>query len=325
MKYLLRYAFVVGLAGNIVSGGCHAGYIQATHHLGITSGLPYTPDAKIAKKGMGMPLRDGYAHGTPGWVDLSSADPEAAKAFYGGLFGWQWEDQEGPGGVFVYSIAHLEGRTVAGLGPAPAEMVKAGFRGAWNTYLMVDTVDAAYQAVLGAGGKALVSPLDVMDAGRMAFVMDDQGACSGLWEARLHKGAQVVNEPGAFTWVELYVPDTDKAAEFYRAALGLVTQPVDFGPGMESMSYSGLKVDERVVGGLMGLPMEGMPPQWHVYFGSADVGETASKAIDLGGDVMTGPFPIPEEDDVPKGRIVIMHDPGGAMFSALELDEWPAA
>ena len=271
-----------------------------------------------------MPQRNGYAHGTPGWVDLSSTDTEASKTFYGDLFGWQWEEQEVPAGGSVYSIAHLAAGTVAGLGPAPAEMVKAGFRGAWNTYLMVDAVDAAYQAVLDEGGTTVVGPLDVMDAGRMAFVMDDQGAYSGLWQAGLHKGAQLVNEPGAFTWVELYVPDADRAAKFYRAALGLIAQPVDFGPGMESMSYYGLKVGERVVGGLMDLPMEGMPPQWHVYFGSADVDETAAKATELGGDVMTGPFNLPSEEDVPSGRIVVMHDPCGVMFSALELNEWPA-
>ena len=235
------------------------------------------------------------------------------------------EGPEGPGGAFTYSIAYLEGRSVAGLGPSPPQLVEAGFRGAWNTYLMVDSVDAAYRSVLGAGGKGLVGPLDVREEGRMAFVMDDQGASCGLWEARRHKGAQVVNEPGAFAWVELYVPDTVRAAEFYRAALGIVAQPVDFGPGMESMSYSGLKVGERVVGGLMGLPMEGMAPQWHVYIGSADVDETAAKAVELGGNVMTGPFALPAEDEVPEGRIVIMHDPGGVMISALELNAWPAA
>ena len=224
----------------------------------------------------------------------------------------------------MYSVAHLGGRTVAGLGAAPSELVQAGFKGAWNTYLMVDSVDAAYRSVVDAGGKGLVGPLDLMD-GRMAWVMDDQGASCGLLEAGLHKGAQVVNEPGAFTWVELYVPDTDRAAELYRAALGLVAQRVDFGPGMESMSYSGLKVGERVVGGLMGLPMEGMSPQWHVYMGSADVDETAAKAIELGGDVMTGPFTLPADEDVPEGRIVIMHDPAGAMISALELKDWPSA
>ena len=270
-----------------------------------------------------MPQRDGYAHGTPGWIDLSSDDMETAKAFYGGLFGWHWEDQERPGEIFAYSIAHLEGRPVAGLYPAPAGMIEAGVRSAWNTYLMVDVVGVAHQAVLDAGGRSLIGPVDVTTAGRMAFVMDDQGACSGLWEAGVHKGAGAVNEPGAFTWVELYVPDPDIAAEFYRVALGVGTAPVDFGAGMEAMSYSNLKVGEDIVGGLMGLPMEGMPPQWHVYVGSADVERTATKAVELGGAVMAGPFPLPEGDGVPVGRIAIMNDPGGAMFSALQLEEWP--
>ena len=27
------------------------------------------------------------------WVDLATTDPEGAKAFYGGLFGWEAEDK----------------------------------------------------------------------------------------------------------------------------------------------------------------------------------------------------------------------------------------
>ena len=35
-----------------------------------------------------MGTRTGYAPGTFCWVDLSTSDPEAAKAFYAELFGW---------------------------------------------------------------------------------------------------------------------------------------------------------------------------------------------------------------------------------------------
>jgi len=51
-----------------------------------------------------MPKRTSYAQGTPSWVDLQSHDQEGAKAFYGGLFGWQFDDQpmaQGP----PYSMA----------------------------------------------------------------------------------------------------------------------------------------------------------------------------------------------------------------------------
>ena len=131
------------------------------------------------------------AHGTPGWIDLSTDDVEGAKAFYGGLFGWSWEDQQDPGGDFVYSIAYLEGRSVAGLGRAPSEMVEAGVRAVWNTYLVVDSVDLAHQAVLDEGGVSLVGPFDVMSAGRMAFVMDDQGSTCGTVASRVPQGRPV--------------------------------------------------------------------------------------------------------------------------------------
>ncbi|HYT25105.1 MAG TPA: VOC family protein, partial [Actinomycetota bacterium] len=32
-----------------------------------------------------------YAPGTPSWVDLMTSDPEGARAFYGELFGWEFE------------------------------------------------------------------------------------------------------------------------------------------------------------------------------------------------------------------------------------------
>ena len=39
-----------------------------------------------------MPERDGYIPGVPCWVDTSQPDPDAAVDFYGGLFGWEFED-----------------------------------------------------------------------------------------------------------------------------------------------------------------------------------------------------------------------------------------
>lgn len=66
-----------------------------------------------------MPKRDGYAQGTPNWIDISTSDVDGSKEFYAGLFGWTWEDQAGPEGEFIYSIATQDGRNVAGLGPAP--------------------------------------------------------------------------------------------------------------------------------------------------------------------------------------------------------------
>ena len=39
-----------------------------------------------------MSERDGYIPGVPCWIDTAQPDPEAAAAFYGGLFGWEFEN-----------------------------------------------------------------------------------------------------------------------------------------------------------------------------------------------------------------------------------------
>ena len=66
-----------------------------------------------------MPERDGYIPGVPCWVDTSQPDPEAAVDFYGGLFGWEFEDVMPPGSAGKYFIARLRGGDVAAVGSHP--------------------------------------------------------------------------------------------------------------------------------------------------------------------------------------------------------------
>ena len=60
-----------------------------------------------------MPERDGYIPGVPCWVDTSQPDPDAALAFYGGLFGWEFEDMMPAGSPGKYFIARIRGGDVA--------------------------------------------------------------------------------------------------------------------------------------------------------------------------------------------------------------------
>ncbi len=259
-----------------------------------------------------MPHRSSYAEGTPSWVDLSTPDPEASKAFYAGLFGWSWEDQHQEG-QYIYSIASLDGAQVAGLGPQPEEMTRQGMPPLWNTYLAADSCDGCTQRAVDAGGKTIVEPMDVMDAGRMAFIADTQGAVFGLWEAGTHRGAEKVTEPGAFTWAELYVPDTEAAARFYEATVGLGAEAADMG----EMPYTTWKVGDAVVGGTMPPPMPGIPNHWHVYFGASDTAGLVARARELGATVLVEPM------DTPVGAMATIQDPQGGAFSVIQLNEWP--
>ena len=88
-----------------------------------------------------MPDRDGYIAGVPCWVDTSQPDPDAAAAFYGGLFGWDFEDAMPPGAPGKYLVACIRGGDVAAVS-SPPEGTPGG-QAVWNTYIWVDDVDEA--------------------------------------------------------------------------------------------------------------------------------------------------------------------------------------
>jgi len=264
-----------------------------------------------------MPVRTSYAQGTPNWVDLQTTDQAAAKQFYAGLFGWTYDDQAMPGGEggeasAVYSMAKLGDQNVAAIAPQPPEMASAGAPPMWNTYIAVDNVDDAVTKVAAAGGQVAMEPFDIMDAGRMAFVMDPSGAGVALWQANQHIGATLVNEPGTLSWNELITNDPS-AIKFYEQVLGMTTSTMDMGDG----EYTLFEVGGQQVGGSMPPQMEGMPNYWNVYFAVADADATAARAKQLGGSVVAEPF------DTPVGRMAVIRDPHGATFSIIKLAPQP--
>ena len=56
-----------------------------------------------------MTTKTSYAQGTPCWVDLQTSDQDGARAFYSGVFGWEFLEQPMPDGP-VYAMAQLGGR-----------------------------------------------------------------------------------------------------------------------------------------------------------------------------------------------------------------------
>ena len=254
-----------------------------------------------------MPVRTSYAQGTPNWVDLQTTDQAAAKAFYGSLFGWTYDDQPMPPSG-VYSMAKLGEDNVAAIAPQSPELAAAGAPPMWNTYLAVDSADDAVSKVEAAGGQVAMAPFDVMDAGRMAFVLDPTGAAVAFWQAGQHIGASLVNEPGTLAWNELITTDPAAAAAFYGQVLGLTTSVIDMGAG----DYTLLEVNGQMVGGTTTPQMPGTPNHWHVYFAVADADASVAKVTELGGSVLAEPF------DTPVGRMAVVTDPQGSVFSLFQ-------
>jgi predicted enzyme related to lactoylglutathione lyase len=251
---------------------------------------------------------DPWPQGTPSWVDLSSPDPAASNAFYSALFGWEIQDS-GPE-MGNYGMCLLGGRPVAGIGPQMGGEAPP----AWLTYLAVDDVEKTAEAIAPNGGTVVAPPMDVGPAGRMAVAQDPAGAFFGIWQAGETIGFERFNEPGSVVWNEAMSRDVERTRPFYAAVFGYEYEPV------EGMPYWMLKdaTDHRTVGGLgaidPGAPA-GTPAHWMTYFLVDDTHASAANAQAAGATLAQAPV------DTPFGRMAVVVDPLGAMFSIMTAPE----
>jgi predicted enzyme related to lactoylglutathione lyase len=281
--------------------------------------------------------RDEYPVGVPCWIDTSQPDPAAAVAFYGGLFGWEFEDSMPPESPGRYFVGRLRGRDVAAIGSVPSGMRPTPV---WNTYVMVESTDETAAKVTRAGGQVVTPPFDIVNAGRMAVVADPAGAGLCIWQARAHKGAQLVNEPNTWNWSDLNTRDIQGARAFYAAVFGWESNPVDFGsgesymwrvpgyadfletkdPGVRSRHAEGGAPEgfTDAIGWLQLMTndqfSEDVPPHWSVTFSVDNTDAIAQRAEKVGGKVTVPPF------DVPYARIAVITDPQGAVFTVSKYD-----
>ena len=251
---------------------------------------------------------DSFAQGTPSWIEHSSPDPAASKAFYGPLFNWDFDDQ--PMGdspeAGVYSVAQIEGDQVAGIGPQFADA--QGAPASWGVYLAADNVDEAVARAKEAGGRVLAEPMDLDEDGRIAWVADPQGAAVGLWQASGGRGSVRANEPGTNIWNELVTPDINGVAAFYEATVGLKAAASEQMP-----DYVTLQANGETIGGTMAPQMEGVPNHWNVYFNVASVDDSVAKATELGAQTIAPAFDVPGV-----GRMAVLADPQGGMFNLMQ-------
>jgi predicted enzyme related to lactoylglutathione lyase len=249
-----------------------------------------------------------YAPGVPLWVDVSSPDLDKTREFYSGLFGWNAQVVPDPqaGG---YTMFYLDGKMVGAAGPT----FSPDQHPAWTTYICTADADATAQAVKNAGGQVAMEPMDVMGQGRMAAFADPTGAYFSVWQPQAHRGAELVNEPGSFSWNELYTRDLPRAREFYQKVFGWEIEETEMGQG----TYTLFKVDGRPIAGGMDMSFlpDDVPPHWLVYFTVANTEDAAARVKELGGTILSGPQPTP------MGPMAVIDDPVNAAFAIIQFSQ----
>src|SRR3984893_17553831 len=233
-----------------------------------------------------MSERNGYQHGVPCWVAAVEPDPAQAADFYTGLFGWEADDLMPPESDGRFYACKLRGRdvaavvSVAGGPPLPA--------GVWATHVWVDDAKRTAAKAVDAGGSKLVGPFDTPAGYRLHVLADPAGAVFSVAQPFAHKGAQVVNEPGAWAMSMLNTPEPERAERFYRTVFDWETESfgdVTLWRGRADVGGEPSQPVPRDVVGVMA-PLNGdgqTPPNWSVDFWVEDADATAERAVELGG------------------------------------------
>ncbi len=259
-----------------------------------------------------MPEVTGHAPGSICWIELGTNDPDGAKKFYKGLFGWEAEDMPA-GPDMIYTMLRIRGLDVGAMYKLGAEETAHGIPPHWNSYVAVASADEAAAKAKTLGGNILADAFDVMDVGRMAIVQDPLGATFQVWQAKAHFGVKLVGEAGTFCWDELWTTDRKKAAEFYTGLFGWTTKDGDAGA---AGVYTEWNNAGQAIGGMMEISpdMGPVPPNWLPYFMVEDCNATAETAGALGGKLFVPPTDIPNV-----GRFSVIADPQGSMFAIIKL------
>ncbi|GGM72912.1 hydroxylase [Longimycelium tulufanense] len=256
-------------------------------------------------------LTTNYVPGVPAWLDFGAEDIEAAKEFYGSLFGWGfWSAGPEAGG---YGMFHLDEKIVAAVGP----LVEEGARPSWTLYFHTTDADAAAKAVEQAGGTVRVSPFDIFDQGRMAAFTDPEGAQFAVWQPYQRPGLDTVSAQNSLCWTELYTPDVAASKDFYRTVFSWDYQDNTMSDGFTYtivLPAGGGK--ETSQSGIIGISEEmrkgGLEPHWQPWFEVADCDAAVSAATSRGGRGLMGP-----EDVEGVGRIAVVADPFDAVFGVM--------
>ncbi len=136
----------------------------------------------IFKPASEMPPHDVSKEGEFCWNELLTTDAGAAFRFYSDLFGWKSVEEMDMGQMGTYRVFGVGDDRLGGMMTTPKGQPS---KPAWLFYTETSDLDAALRRATKKGAKILNGPMDVPGGGRVAQLLDPQGAAFAL-----HQGAK---------------------------------------------------------------------------------------------------------------------------------------
>lgn len=242
------------------------------------------------------------------WRDLFTDDVRSCRKFYTDLFGWEFDP---PMYDSLYATIRHRGVPIGAM-VYTRRLEAAQPVSQWISYLSVPDVDAAALEITRSNGRVVRGPLDISRRGRIAIVIDPQGAPLGLICSSSGDPVDRKPDAGEWLWTELFASDPPAAVSWYARFTGSTYDSTTL-TGQQQYYY--LKRDGKARGGVLGIQWKNVRPNWLPYILVDDPAASVEKARMLGATVILEP-----RMDVRNGSVGVIADPSGA---AVALQKWP--
>ncbi|WP_349291948.1 VOC family protein [Gluconobacter sp. Dm-74] len=253
------------------------------------------------------------------YTQLTTPDLPKAKAFYGALLGWNFQDR--PVSRGHYAEALVNGHVVAGLVERPLPDTDNPPQPLWLPFISALDVPTVAKESLQWGGKILYRPTVVPGRGEQAIIADPQGALfAALHTSHGDRDDTDDTAQGDWIWHTILTPAPAASAGFYQKLFGY---QVEDAPPPDTHQHYILDSQSIARATVNPLPAR-LPPdasaRWIGFIQVDSVGSAAEKAVQLGGRVLVQPHP-----DHQNSMIAVLADPSGAAFGVMEWHDPSAA
>ena len=243
------------------------------------------------------------------WHDLLTDDVNSVKTFYGGLFGWKYDNGDDPDAV--YTTILFNGNPIGGIIHLENKDGGTNYDSQWMEYISVDDVDVAFQEAKKQNLKVYREPFDILNRGRIAIFADTRGALIAIVNSSSGDPDDIEVEYNNWFWNEMWTDDIDNSVDFYKSLFNYTTEEYKTSSDDD---YVILRTKESRRFGVHKIALENVKPNWLPFVAVKDVMEVENKVKEVGGEILVASEGIIGND------ASIIADPSGAVFA---IHNWP--